>query len=200
MLGSYSYAQLFVGGTVSYMSVDDTLKTTNSNISKGSNLIFMPMVGYHLNEKFSVGSYLLVSSKSETNSSKSLGYTEAKTTMWGLLPFVRYQLLSVNRISLLGQSTVLFVGGSTKYTGGYYNDASFISIACTISPVIQYNFNTNWAIESNLSFLSLTFGTQSTTSKFGATETTSRTNMFKLGINDSQTISAINLGVVYTFN
>ncbi len=147
-----SAQQWFVGGSVGFSQSeqgydlynygglgvaefrDGKVETTTFNI--------VPKFGYIFNESWMVG--------------LGLGYSytkikdEAKQSMYGLNPYVRYTAWQLGRFSLAFQGDVTGYMGDLKYDGGGKDKIKAASVM--ISPVVQFDLTCNVMLESRFNF------------------------------------------------
>jgi len=119
---------MWLGGTVGF-------RTSESGNSSTSTTNFIPAFGYHINDNWSIGGWIGISS-TETRT----GQVSTKLSTTTLAPFVRYTFTGVSDFSFFGQGEMAlsFLGGDRP------NENSF---GLRIRPGVLYSFAQNWGIQ-----------------------------------------------------
>lgn len=156
----FCQSNLFVGGSMgmglSSHSTSSTGLTYNSN-----NYTFeiSPLVGYCINDKFSVGAFLgyNISGSSGTSSAVYLmSSSKSTSSIWGvsLNPFLRYNVFEYNNLSLIGQASMGIGFENEKYNSSGNAQLNFLNLG--ISPIISFKINDKISIETSVAALGLT--------------------------------------------
>lgn len=154
-------AQMFVGGGLG-------LKTSNGNYTnyaepqttiKGKPSIsfsIQPMMGYIINEDFTVGLKIGIShSSNDFSIDPNSNPLKRKETTFGISPFARYYFLKWNDLSVYMQTNldVLSYSGKEIFTTSTTNLPSTLMIGVGLIPAIQYDINERFGLFTNLNFL-----------------------------------------------
>ena len=154
-------AQKFVGGGLG-------LKTSNGNYTnyaepqttiKGKPSIsfsIQPMMGYIINEDFTVGLKIGIShSSNDFSVDPNSNPLKRKETTFRISPFARYYFLKWNDLSVYMQTNldVLSYSGKEIFTTSTTNLPSTLMIGVGLIPAIQYDISERFGLFTNLNFL-----------------------------------------------
>jgi outer membrane protein W len=168
----------WIGGTLILQSQENGQKTSSTT--------FMPEVGFHLNENWSVGGRVGFSSYKQEN---VIGETQ-KTNTVSLVPFARYTFGAQSGLNFFGQGELPL----HFYGGEYYNGSSMESsnsVGFIIRPGLSYSFSPKWGLNMLMPpILQFRDGPDSS-------------SYFRFGINDGYSIQdyflETSIGFVYRF-
>ncbi len=192
-------AQVFIGGNFSFKasggSIDDG-STTTDKISSFS-IDLLPKVGKFMSEEVAVGAALSIS----YGHVRMPGVNEvvSKSHTVGIVPFMRYYPLKINKFSIYGQANVglLFTGSNTKSGGTTTDGPSTTSFYINVFPGLAYELNERLSLETSLNFLS--FGYHNNTTKNGAVKDKTSTFNIGAGIDNIISVGSITIGAIYKF-
>ncbi|MCQ2960005.1 MAG: hypothetical protein MJ198_07445 [Bacteroidales bacterium] len=194
-------AQIFIGGfaganttaTKTVTSLDTTKPVKNS-------FHLAPIVGFELSEKLEAGVMLELSTSKSVYDKIDDKDAWNKNNEWEIAPFIRYELISFGNFAVkaqavasFGQSTPVTNAGSTKTKGWKTN-----VLALNVTPIISYELNEHFELESSLNFFSLGAYTSSTKDPDDKNIKTVK-NSIGLNANAEQisTLGGISIGFVY---
>jgi opacity protein-like surface antigen len=192
-------AQFFVGGNfglnTSGGSTDNGTTTTDNPSSFSFNL--MPKIGKFLSEKVAVGAALNVTFS--RNKTPGINEIISKTSTYGIMPFVRYYAIKMDKFSVFGQGNVglSFSGSSTKVGGTSTDGPKTTRVYLTIIPGLAYDVNEKLSLETSLNILS--FGYYNTTIKSGSDKTKNSSLNFGAGIDNVVSVGSLTIGAIYKF-
>ena len=196
-------AQIYVGGTfnITTTSNEDNLANTSA---KTSTITLAPHAGYWLSDKMAVGGYLNLALGSPAYKTSRFGF--------GITPYVRYVLLSFDKLNLLAEGGINFFTQTDKDTsmpGGYVKDTD-VTFGIYAEPVVTYALNDKFTLEAGLNLARLAFSTTSSKEinhvDNPAGDTTiidDKSTRFNLGATTNDIfgggIGMINIGFTYNF-
>ena len=186
-------AQLFVGGDlgvqVQATKQDDKVK---DDVNWGFSID--PKIGYELSDKLSAGAYI---SSGYTSTEDKILDTKSSAFNWGILPFVRYNVINFGKFGIAAEATVGVAG--VHYDNGN-NNPSDITLGINVAPYLTYAYDEHWEFEAGLSFLSLGYNFTSHNPDQSGVENT-YTHNFGLGVDldNIATLGAIRIGAIYKF-
>lgn len=146
MLPIVAFAQtdkLFVGGDISYYSIDQKMDNSTLSGSNTDSFIFNPRVGYYLSPNLAIGLSCGYGSGS-TNSTKNHQVAVA--------PFALYHFYRSGNLSFVGYGSVGYrYYQSRSLEGGVYvlSDKTHM-ISVSVSPGITYDLNKHFRLETYL--------------------------------------------------
>jgi len=194
-IGSLS-AQVFLGGSFSINNTSNSATNSGTTTDEGETFSFglAPSVGYYMNEKLAIGASISYNYANDThynNNSKTRDKVEDKQSMFSITPFVRYHVLELGNLSVLGQAGLGLGFRSDKTTQGSVttDNGSSFTLGLGVSPGVSYKFTDNIAIEAFLG--SLAFANTSTKEPNG-----NKTSSTNFGLNFS---TGLGLGFIYKF-
>ncbi len=139
-------AQVYLGGNVGFSTstdktVADTKKTTNS-------FTIAPEIGMSLDDKMGVGIVLgFGTATNKTEFSGALASTPSvkrTTTSIDIRPYLRYQIMKVNKFNV-------FVDGGVDFSMDKTKDMKpAMDLGLFVTPGIAYNVSKNWSIVAKL--------------------------------------------------
>ena len=178
-VGMIANAQIYMGGSLN-LSYSLTKADDGEKLTTNTNWGYFPEIGYYLSDKWDVGIELgggqnVVKTHSTNN--------ETKTSNWLFSPFTRYSVLQAGGFEIIGKGSAI-VEGSKTYT----------SFGLQITPIVAYNLNNNFALQTNLNFMR--FGASYNKIKDG-----NSTTNFNLGFNSNNltTLGDLTIGFIYKF-
>jgi len=180
-------AQFFVGGSVGFDYDGGKYKRGSTSTDRTKSLTFQvaPKGGYYFTDRFGVGLDL------------GLGYTQRKTPNysgnddrivtefdWQVGGFARYNLIGTEKLSLLLEGGVYYIGNKSKTkTGAVSVDNDPITtFAIIVLPVLSYNLTDRLSIEALCDFLRLGYALETRKSATNKDNKNTRSH-FGLGVN-----------------
>ena len=161
-----SNAQVFVGGGLGVELSGGKSKFGGSSYDLPQTLAYSisPRVGFYLNDDFAIGLEAGFLSKTEKETIGNIDYKDI-TTGLGIGAFARYNLLRVDRLSMLLEGSVSFGELKTKEKGGSttIDGDPTTAIGVGVLPVLAYSLTDRVSLEASCDFLR--FGFQSLTQK-----------------------------------
>lgn len=140
------------------------MNSTSVSGSNGSNVsgTFGPVVGYNVNEKFTVGLGLNYTANTVTNEQSITGGTfelQDKTSLFTIAPFLRYMKKVDEDFLLYGQVTVGFGFGKNESEELDFGQGNTITVdnvtsdvntfAGSVGPGIVYVMSPRWALNAD---------------------------------------------------
>ena len=192
-------AQIFVGGNIGFHTSGGSFYNGTITTDKPTTYNFnvSPKVGKFLYEKLAVGAALDISFAG----SKTPGNTEiiSKTSTVGLVPFLRYYAIKLNKFSVFGQGNLgLIFSNSTRKEGGVLTDEPKTTMLyLNIFPGLAYDLSDKLSLETSLNFLS--FGYYNTTTKNGSSRDKTSNFDLRAGLDNIVTVGNITIGAIYKF-
>ncbi len=192
-------AQIFVGGSFSLSSSGGSTSNGTTTTDKPSAYSFelSPKGGMFLNEKLAVGTALDIS----FSGTKTPGnvVTTYKSSTVGLIPFVRYYAVTLDKFSVFGQGNIglLFSNSTTKVGGTSTKGPVTARFYINIMPGLAYDLTDRLSLETSLNFLSL--GYYNTTEKNGASKDKTTSFNIGAGLDNIVTVGNISIGAIYRF-
>ena len=192
-------AQFFVGGSVGLNTSGGSIDNGTTTTDKASSFSFdfQPKVGRFLSEKLAVGAALDISFS--RNKIPGINEIVAKSSTIGIIPFLRYYVIRMDKFSVFGQGNVgLAFSGSTTKVGATSTDGPKTTrIYLTIMPGLAYDLNDRLSLETSLNILSL--GYYNTTVKNGSSKDKTSQFNFGAGIDNIVSVVSITIGAIYKF-
>lgn len=194
-------AQVFIGGSIQFMSSNEKREYNNTIIEKGSEMgfSFSPNVGVFLSENVAIGIELdLMTATGKAGVSNEVTYKESAI---GLSPYFRYYAWNWNKFSVFGQGNVGFAFskstmelGSTVTKGP--KESSFY---VRFVPGLSYDLTDKLSLETSINVLGIGFiNSVAKDDEFDLKESSSNF-YFGAGLDDIFTIGAIKVGAIYKF-
>ena len=161
-----SNAQVFVGGGLGVEYSNGKSKFGGSSYDLPQTLAYSisPKVGFYLNDNFAIGLEAGFISKTDKETVSNIDYKDI-TTGWGIGAFARYNMVRVDRLSLLLEGSASFGELKTKEKAGSNTidgDPTTV-IGVSVLPVLEYSLTNRLSLEASCDFLRLGF--QSLTTK-----------------------------------
>lgn len=200
-------AQLFTGGHISFSTEGGTEDYGSGTQDKTSylDLSFSPMAGYFLSEDLAAGARLLVSIDKTTTPPFSPGNDETinSETTFGIMPFIRYYAIHVNKLSVFGQAQggISFGKEKTK-TGSTETDGpKTTTFGFGVVPGIALDISDNIALEAHINLFSFAFSveTEKLESEFVTSKETTREFSFGVNADNIATTGAVSVGAIFKF-
>ena len=208
-------AQIFVGGSLGFSAASGKIETTNSSavdLPSTSTFLFSPFAGYQLSDELAAGvkfgidsriqkRQVTIGSGSETEEEKT------STLLWNFGVFGRYNVVQLNKFSVLVEGTLGIHGGSIgKVTGPNPIDGnSAFGFSFGVVPGLSYALGDRLSLEAWFSMFRLGFTTTTVTQKHNtgasATETKTSSKRFHIEINEAwspwELLTTFQVGFVY---
>ena len=203
-----SNAQVFVGGSlgVGLSGGKDTYAGKSVDLPKSTLFTLSPKVGYYVNDDFAIGLNVTFLSASEKSSKEYTGYADDRKSSvlgWGIGGFARYNILELNKFSVLLEGSLGVSGAKSKVKQGSTTvdgDPTF-TFAIDVVPVLSYSLTEKWSIEASCDFLRLGF--ESVTEKDASDKKNKTTeNSFGLLVNagtNSIISDILSVGLIFKF-
>lgn len=132
-------AQVRLGGSVSLWYNQDSEVTTYT---------LMPEIGYKLNDKFEVGTFVGFNGGALSDSNRKTAFSFA------FKPFVRYTFLRSGIFSMFCEGGFdIVTGNASEIDGGVKTFNNRTAFAIGFRPGIDVELTKNWSLESHLGFL-----------------------------------------------
>ncbi|MDR0863811.1 MAG: porin family protein [Candidatus Symbiothrix sp.] len=191
-------AQFYVTGALGYSS--SNTKTDDGGKLDSHSFTIAPAIGYYLNDKLEIGLSVVEQSTTSQPIMTLAGvyvFTETKTQMLSVAPYLRYSVFKFNKFSVLGSVSIYAGKGKIEnknaslYSGATETTKQTETVwGASIYPTLRYDLSNKIAIFSHLTFLQL--GYSQTKIEDGHT-----TNNFDFIANATDIVPAI--GVMYKF-
>ena len=125
--------------------------------------------------------------------------TTHNSSTLGLIPFLRYYAVTLNKFSLFGQGDIglLFSNSTTKIGGTSTEGPKTTSLYLNIKPGLAYDLTERLSLETSLNFAS--FGYYHTTIKDGASKDKTTSLNIGAGLDNIITVGGITIGAIYKF-
>lgn len=202
--GSMS-AQIFVGGSIGFGTDGGSASGGSVSVNKAGeySFNFNPYGGFYLNDVMAVGASIGFATNGYSAKQGELLYgspvaaeTSWSSNMFRIAPFVRYHLLEISNVTVLGEGYIgLGFGGSSSTTAGVTNDGpSLFEFSMGVRPGISYDFSESVAIEAFLGGLSFANLTKTTAANNNNPEQKDSDTSF-----DFSLTSHLSIGFVYKF-
>lgn len=195
-------AQSFVSGSFSYSSTsgEETNNSNSEDLPSTSSFELLPRYGYQVNDKWALGVGLGYMTQKTTQYNNDY-YNNTRNTeiskfnMIVIAPFVRLTFAKLNKFSFMAEGELAFGFGDSELTVDGSNVANpDISLkSLSIAPVIKYDINDRWAIESTVKI----FGISYSSYKQSEDNYEASNNSFDFGAGTD--LGAISLGAIYKF-
>lgn len=187
-VSSIASAQYWVSGGFSYTSSEE------ANDDKSSSFVITPRLGYELNDKWSIGGGIGYSSSSEKN-----GNDEVNRSLFEIAPFARYKIASLSKFNFQAEAVLAFGFGSSEYinNGTVVSEPDLSSTGFSIAPVIGYEINEKWTLETTINLFGLNY--QTYTEEEGGNSDDSSDFYLGAGTDDIFTTGAITVSAIYKF-
>jgi len=205
---SMSNAQYFVGGNLGMNLSGGKAKGGSTAIDLPStfSIDFSPKVGFHLDDDFAVGLKVGLSNKTIKTPKEYSGYSDDRkesSSGWQVGAFARYNILRLNKFSVLLEGSVGVAGVKTKTkVGSVTTDGNPASVfAIGVLPVLSYSLTDRLSIETSCDFLELGF-VSATVKNANDKKIKATSNSFGLGINNgtnSIVSDLLNVGLIFKF-
>ena len=190
-------AQVFVGGTVRFSTLNDEHNGTTADKYSNYNFNLNPRIGKFLSEKTAIGLALDISLTG--NKRENTAETSSKSSSFGISPFLRYYALRWNKVSVFGQGNIglALINSSDKSGGVTTDEPKGTKIYISFYPGLSYDIRENISLETTINILSLAYNYTST--KDGSTKY--KNSNFNLGGGPGNIISfdAFSIGAIYKF-
>ena len=216
-----SNAQIFIGGGLGVDFNGGKYKQGYISLDKPSEFAFVlsPRAGFYLNDDFAIGLEIDIINidrkiPKEFRSDYGYGYDpylgynpyakdlKENLFVWGISAFARYNLVKVNKFSLLLEGTLGIAEVQSKETEGLSTENSdpASSFGMSIFPVLSYSLTNKFSIEASCDFLRLGF-TSTTIKDLDDNDNKDVTNNFGFGVNSSPLNNSIpvRFSVIYKF-
>jgi hypothetical protein len=215
-LVAVSNAQLFVGGNLGFSTSSETEKNSDGDGIKqnGASMSFEfnPQIGFELNDKMSVGAYVILgtsSTKTFDGSKDNKVTTKTVSNEIGIAPFFRYSFVEFGDFKVMAEAALPFAIASGKLS---YPDADpardavkapkTMNIGLAVAPVVSYSISDRIDLEAQLNVFSLGYYFSSTNPNPDADgKERNNSSDFQLGVSpdDVFTTGAINVGMIFKF-
>jgi opacity protein-like surface antigen len=200
-------AQLFTGGNIglSTSGGKEDYGTGEQDKTSYLNLDFSPMAGYFLTDNLAAGARILVSiDKTTTPPFSPDGDETVETeTTFGIMPFIRYYAVQLNKFSIFGQAQAGVAMGKEKTkTGSTETDGpKTTTIGFGVVPGIALDVSDNVSLEANINLFSLSFNvvTEKEETEFVTSKETTRNFNFGVNTDNIATTGAISVGAIIRF-
>ncbi|MFP4621746.1 MAG: hypothetical protein ACLFM7_10575 [Bacteroidales bacterium] len=200
MAGTTVHAQYFAGGSFNFSTTGGKIKSGDISTDKGTSTSFSlnPKGGIFLSEDFAVGLGIGINTSRE----KSPGETEVidKSMGFGIQPFARYYVVSMNKFTLFGEGQLGFSSAWSKVeSGGTTTDGPVTNtIEFSVYPGISYDLNEKIDLEAFINGFNMSYSHATEKTDAGGTEVRDRTSSFNLGANMDNilTSGAVTVGVI----
>ncbi len=200
-------AQLFTGGNIGFSTEGGTEDYGSGTQDKTSylDLNFGPMAGYFLSEDLAAGARILVSIDKTTTPPFSPGGDETvdSETTFGIMPFIRYYAVHMNKFSVFGQAQGgISVGKEKIKTGSTETDGpKTTTFGFGVIPGVALDVSDHVALEAHINLFSFAFSVE--TEKLETEFVTSKetTREFRVGVNADNiaTTGAVSVGAIFKF-
>ena len=207
-LASFTNAQLFVGGEISFGSTSGKVKSGTVTVEQPSatDFAFAPIIGFGFSDNFEVGLELSFMTSKEKDPTVDPA-EEYKASGFGLTPFARYYPIKMDKFGVFLQGGVLFASGSSKTTIGNVtvDGPKMSAVGFTIFPGVSYDLNDNISLLAQIDGFNIGYvkTTLKQTVNIGGTdvEVKDSNNAFGagVGLNELATTGAITIGAVVRF-
>lgn len=192
-------AQVFVGGNFSLNTSGGS--TTNGAVKtdrpSSFNFDLMPKAGIFLSEKLAAGAALDLS----FSMNKTPGTPEitSKSSTIGIIPFLRYYALKIDKFSVFGQGNVGLSFSNSSSNGDVVSTTGpkVTRIYVNLFPGLAYDLSDKLSLETTLNFLSL--GYYNTTSKTSSSKNITSSFGVGAGLDNIVTVGNISIGAIYKF-
>ena len=206
VMATTANAQLWFGGSIGISNNGGINKTSNSThkTNASSSLTLAPMVGFGLNEQFSIGGKLNIS----TSTDKSYQYdandketvNKLVTNSLGVTPFARYTFAQFNNFGLMAEAGMPISYSSKKTVDGSETTKGnpTTSFGLYVVPMLTYGLNDHFSLECSLDFLSLNTKYRITTDRDDSSKATID-HSFDFGV-DTRTVATpgwVTIGFIY---
>jgi opacity protein-like surface antigen len=197
LAGNCLNAQMFIGGNVSFnTSHRDQDRVGGTRTTNTYSLGLMPGLGKYLSDNLAIGLALdlsLTKSKIEDTNTSSL-----KTSNIGFNPFIRYYLISWNKLFIYGQGNIgIDFSKTTDELNGASTESNGTQFSLSINPGLIYDISENVSLFTSINILSL--GYNYSTTKEGTLKDKSSAFNIGAGLDDILLIGGINIGAIYKF-
>lgn len=200
-------AQIYVGGSVTLNSANNQNKVTDV-VTKTSSFVLAPHAGYWLSDKMAVGGYLNLAFGAPAYKVNRFGI--------GITPYVRYTILSFDKLNLVAEGGVNFYTQTDKDTSsdgmgapGFVKDTDTV-IGIYAEPIVTYALNDKITLEAALNLARLGFNSVSTkevshtdSPSGNTTVVDNTTTTFNLGATTNDIFGggwgAVRIGFTYNF-
>ena len=194
-------AQVFIGGSIQFMSSNEKAEYKNTILSKESvmGLAFSPNVGVFLSDNVALGIELdLMTITGKSGISNEITYKESAI---GLSPYFRYYAWNWNKFSVFGQGNVGFsLSKSTSELGSTITKGpKETNFYIMFVPGLSYDLTDKFALETSINLLSIGFNHSMVTDDDGDYNDNESTFYFGAGLDNIVTIGAIKIGAIYKF-
>lgn len=190
-------AQSFVSGAFGIQTEggEQTFNGTTTDNPSSTTFQIGARYGYNLNDKWAIGAGIAYSSESSSYVNGNDETIENSENIFYFAPFARYTFANLGKFKFIGEAQLAYgKGGSEEVDAGTTTTGPDKSvIAFNIQPVVQFEINEKWSIESTVSVVSL--GYSSTIESQDSWEST--TNEFNLGAGTN--VGLINIAAIYKF-
>jgi opacity protein-like surface antigen len=200
-------AQLFIGGYIGFRTSGGSEDNGNGAEDKTSslNVDFGPMAGYFLSDNLAAGVKIVASLDRTKTPPFYTGADETINTQttFGILPFLRYYALQLNKFSVFGQAQAGLTFGSSKTkTGSTKTDGpKTTTIGISVFPGIAFDISDHVALEAQINLFNLGFSikTEKLEAEGVTTKETTRMAGFGFDMDNIATTGAISVGAIYKF-
>jgi hypothetical protein len=186
-------AQVFLGGNAGFNFSNHKSEGLIDQESFAYNLDISPLAGIFLSEKVAIG-LSLRANLAGTNTA-----TISRSSVIGIIPFLRYYAFKWNKFSVYGQGNIrLEFGNSSQKTGEIKTDGPKQTIASlNIFPGLAYDISDKFSLQTSINILSLGYSyaiTKSETSK-------NQSSGFNIGagLGNILSLNALTIGAIYKF-
>ncbi|MDR1666182.1 MAG: hypothetical protein LBS03_00600 [Bacteroidales bacterium] len=206
--------QLFLGGSLGVEFASYNAKSGGTTLDGPFQLglTITPKVGFYLNEKLAVGMQAGIGLASvkvakghfypDGTINSGDDYTESSFS-WEVTPFVRFNLVEVNKFAFLLEGGLGIYGNSNKFKSGSHttDKPSIFGFGLEALPILSYNVSERLSIEVSSDILRFAVGRETETDKSTSPKTKGSATYFGLGANTASVLrgSAFTVGAVLKF-
>lgn len=192
-------AQFFVTGNFGLNTSGGSSDNGTVKTDKPSKLsfTFSPMVGKFISQKIGIG----IGFNFSLSNTKTTGTTVTidKSSAFGLCPFIRYKVLTLNKFLVFSQANIGFSysNPTTTMVGTTADETKTTNLYFNVVPGIAYNLNKKISFQTFINVLN--FGYYLTTTKLNSEKETTSSFGLGAGLNNIVTIGNITIGAIYKF-